>query len=119
MHMLRSGTTGTSRQSDRLSGFYGIAALDEVLEVMAIKGFQSVGMADDNQVSIRIIRFRHTDYAIESSTNRIFRARFDICARMSPTSSVGRDYFATGQWKGIFMFLQRIQMQVEMVTFSK
>ena len=117
--MLRRGTTGTSRQSDRLSGFYGIAALDEVLEVMAVKSFQSVGAAYDNQVSIRIIGFGHTHYAVESSTNRIIRASLDICARMSPTSSVGRDYFTSGQWKGIFMFLQRIQMQVKMIAFSK
>lgn len=96
VYMFGSGTTGTSCQPDSLSGFYDITSFNQILEIVAIKCFQSVSVADYNDIAIGIIGFRHTHHSIKSSTNRIFCTGLNVCSRMSSASSIGRDYFSSG-----------------------
>ena len=119
MHVFGGSTTGTTGQTDRLPGFYDITAPNQILTVMAINGFQPVRMTDYYQISVCIIRFRHPYHPVKSSTNRIISTSLDICPRMSPTSTISRNDLTTRQRESIFMLLQRVQMQVYMITFNK
>ena len=92
------GTSGASGQGNGLSGTDSIAAMDQVLDVVAVDGFQPESVAYDDDIAVGAVVFCHPHDTIEGTTYRISGTCFDVDAAVSSpaTLSVGRDDFAAG-----------------------
>lgn len=115
MKMFGSGTSCASGQGNGLAGFDGIAALYQILEVMAVYGFQSEGMADDYYIAVGTIGLGHSDDTIEGAADGVFGASLDIDACVASVStSVSGDHFASRKGERIFGLRQTVQMDLQL-----
>ena len=55
MQMFSGGTTRTTSQSDDVTSLHMVALFYQILGVVAIIGFKTVGMLDAHQIAIAIV----------------------------------------------------------------
>ena len=99
MQMFGCRPTCTPRQRNDITGFYVITLLDQVLGVVTIIGFETVGMLDAYQVAIAIVLTREHHLAIEGCQDIVVGLGLQVCTRMSTTATgtIGTDDFCAGQ----------------------
>lgn len=116
MQVFGGGASGTSGQGYGLSCFYGVTALHEVFEVMAVYGFQSEGVAHYDDIAVCTVWFGHPYHTIESAADRIFGTGLDVYAAMVPArTSIGRNDFGSGQGKGVCCVGQGVEVYLYLI----
>lgn len=86
-----------------MSGENTISGFNQVLGVVAIDRFQSIIMANNDNVAIGGEWFRHPDNTIESRHDRIVGTSLDIYSgMMSSSSPVRRDHVSIRKGKCVF-----------------
>lgn len=85
-------------QGDWLSCLYPLPYLDQILGVVAVKCFQSVGMTHDDAVAVTEMWSTQDDFAWEGGADAVVRFGLDVCPSMMTSSSKGADDPPVGEW---------------------
>ena len=87
MEMRRSGTTRLSSERNLLSCLNAVAHLHEIFLIVAIERFQTVGVADDDAITVARIGLRHLHHTVEGSEDIVSRLRLQVHTRMPSSAS--------------------------------
>ena len=119
VQMLGGGPAGTPCQSYNLPCLHLLSCLHQVLALVAVKGGQPIGMADDDAVSIAAIGTAARHHTSEGGTDIIVGFGLQVHSRVAAAPTIRTNHLASRQWIGPFARFQCREVEPHDITFLK
>ena len=113
MKVLGGSTSSTSCKGYLLSAFHVVANLYEVLGIVAVKGFETIGVTKDDAVAIAAIDLRHRHHTVESGIDGVVGLGLQVYTRVRTSSACAIRTDDLGSRQGIAPFFIRDAGEVE------